>query len=119
MMDKIAKIVGWVLLTAGVLMIVWTLYASYNIFTGKAVIPEIFQLAAEESQAPAAQGKIPTSPTDIQEEMGKMIKEQLQGFLPTDTLPKLLNLTVWSVLAFILIFGGTQLSSLGIKLLRK
>jgi len=119
MMDKIAKIVGWVLLTAGVLMIVWTLYASYNIFTGKAVILEIFQSATEESQAPAAQGKIPTSPADIQEEMGKMIREQLQGFLPTDTLPKLLNLAVWSMLAFILIFGGTQLSGLGIKLLRK
>jgi len=100
-------------------MIVWTLFSSYNIFTGKAVIPEIFQLAAKESQAPATQGKIPTSPADIQEEMGKMIGEQLQGFLPTDTLPKLLNLTVWSILAFILIFGGTQLSGLGIKLLRE
>jgi len=113
------KIFGWILLIAGVLMIVWTLFSSYNIFTGKAVIPEIFQLAAKESQAPATQGKIPTSPADIQEEMGKMIGEQLQGFLPTDTLPKLLNLTVWSILAFILIFGGTQLSGLGIKLLRE
>jgi len=119
MLDKIAKIVGWILLIAGVLVIVWTLYASYNIFTGKAVVPEIFQLTAKESQAPATQGKIPTSPADIQEEMGKMISEQLGGFLPTDMLPKLLNLAVWSMLAFILVFGGTQLSSLGIKLLRK
>ncbi len=65
------KIFGWILLTAGVLIIVLTLFSSYNIFTGKAVIPEIFQLAAKESQAPATQGKIPTSPADIQEEMGK------------------------------------------------
>jgi len=47
-----------------------------------------------------------------------MIGEQLKGMLPVDTLPKILNLAVWSTLAWILIFGGAQISSLGIKLLK-
>jgi hypothetical protein len=48
-----------------------------------------------------------------------MIGEQLKGMVPLDSLPKLLNLAVWSMLAFILIFGGAQIASLGIKLIKK
>jgi hypothetical protein len=107
------KIFGWVLLLAGALIIVWTLYSSYNIFTGEAVIPEIFETVKEEalSQKEGAE--------DLQAQMEKMIGEQLKGLLPTDTIPKMLNLTVWAMLAGILIFGGAQISNLGIKLIKK
>ena len=115
----VAKIFGWILLISGVAIIGWTLYSSYNIFTGKAVVPEIFKMPVEETEAPAAKGGIPTTPTEIQEVMGKMIGEQLKGFLPVDTLPKLLDLAIWSMLTFILISGGGHISSLGIKLLKK
>jgi hypothetical protein len=118
MLDKIAKIFGWVLLIAGILIIVWTLYASYNIFTGKAAVPEIFEMPLE-AEAPVAKGGIPTTQQEIQKELEKMIGEQLKGILPVATLPKLLNLIVWSMLAGILIFGDSQISSLGIKLLKK
>jgi len=47
-----------------------------------------------------------------------MLGEQLKGLLPTDMLPKISNLAIWSILAWILIFGGGQISSLGIKLLK-
>lgn len=118
MMNQAVKIFGWALLVAGVVIIVWTLYSSYNIFTGKTEIPEIFKIEAKEGLAPTT-GKIPTTQAELQKEMEKMIGEQLMGILPVDTVPKLLNLTVWSMLAFILIFGGGQISSLGIKLIKK
>jgi len=51
--------------------------------------------------------------------MEKMIGEQLKGIIPVDTLPKMLNLIVWSILAGLLIFGGAQISNLGIKLIKK
>lgn len=108
------KIFGWVLLIAGVLIIVWTLYSSYNIFTAKAQAPEFFKI---EKAVPAQNSKAGSQ--DIQAQMEKMIGEQLKGILPVDTLPQLLNLTVWSMLAFILITGGGQISSLGIKLIKK
>ena len=116
MVKSAEKIFGWVLLVAGVAIIGWTLMSSYNIFTGKAAAPEIFELPREEVQAPT--GEI-TGIQDIQAEMEKMIGEQLKGILPIDTIPKMLNLAVWSMLAFILIFGGSQISGLGIKLIKK
>jgi len=113
------KIFGWVLLVAGVLIIGWTLYSSFNIFTGKAETPAFFEMPAEEIETPAAKGKVPATPEELQEEMGKMISEQLKGFLPTDTVPKMLNLVVWSMLVGLLIFGGGQIAGLGIKLTKK
>jgi len=109
------KIFGWILLIAGVVIIVWTLYSSYNIFTGKAEIPEIFKIEAGQETSLSTRGET----QDIQAQMEKMIGEQLKGLIPVDTLPKLLNLAAWSILAFILIFGGTQISTLGIKLIKK
>jgi len=107
------KILGWVLLLAGVLVIVWTLYSSYNIFTAKAAIPEIFEMGKEEA-LPKKGGT-----QDLQAQMEEMIGEQLKGLLPTDTIPKMLNLAIWAMLAGILIFGGAQISNLGIKLIKK
>lgn len=105
------RIVGWGLLVAGIVLICWTLYSSYNIFTGKTLAPEVFETPSESALTQAGGG-------DIQAQIEKMIGEQLKGMLPADTLVTFLNLGVWSMLAFILIFGGTQISSLGIKLLR-
>lgn len=107
------KILGWVLLIAGVLIIVWTLHSSYNIFTGEAAVPEIFEMEKEEALSQKG------GTTDIQAQMEQMIGEQLKGILPAGSITKLLNLIIWSMLAFILIFGGTQLASLGIKLIKK
>jgi len=107
------KIFGWVLLAAGIILIGWTLLSTYNIFTGEVAAPEIFKVA-EKEVLPKEEGAL-----DIQAQMEKMISEQLKGILPVDTIPRLLNLIVWSILAGILIFGGAQISSLGIKLLKK
>jgi len=115
----LTKIVGWVTFSAGILIISFALYSSYNIVTAKSSVPEFFKIEEKVTQAPVTQnGKLPTSPEALQQEIGKMIGEQLKGILPVDTIPKILNLAVWSVLAWILIFGGAQISNLGIKLLK-
>jgi hypothetical protein len=119
-MNLASKIFGWVLLLGGVLIISWTLYSSYNIFTAKDEAPEVFKVEKEITRTPVTtQGKHPATPAELQKEMERMVGEQLKSILPPDTLPKFLNLVVWSMLAFILIFGGTQISSLGIKLIKK
>ena len=119
MRSDLTKIFGWILLVAGVGIIVWTLYSSYNIFTAKAALPEFFKIETKEAALTAPKGKILTSPEEIQKQLAEMIAEQLKGILPTETLTRLLNLLVWSILAGILIFGGGQIASLGIKLLKK
>ena len=123
------KTFGWVLLIAGLTLIGWTLFTSYNVFTAKSQPPEFFKAEVEEDsffststkasvkEVSVGQSKIGSQ--DIQAQLEKMIGEQLKGLLPTDTLPKVLNLTVWSMLAFILISGGGQISGIGIKLMKK
>ena len=103
------KILGLVLLFFGLILICWILYASYNIFTGKTEAPELFSEPKEETVL---------QPEQMAEE--QTMEAQLREALPIDpnALPKTLNLTAWGILAFILIFGGSQIAGLGVKLLK-
>jgi len=55
---------------------------------------------------------------DIQEDMKKMVEEQIKDMIPAEFLSKLFNLISWSILAGLLILGGSRLAGLGIKLIR-
>ncbi len=110
------KVFGWLLLSVGIIIIIWTLYSSYNIFTGQTDMPEIFSSSAESYRGPAeAFGE----GGEISTQMQEMLGEQLKEFIPMNTLPKMLNLSIWTMLAGLLIFGGSQISNLGIKLIKK
>lgn len=120
MNQKLQKFVSWTLLLGGLAIILWSLYSSYNIFTGKTSAPGIFQVEEKESPAPTStKGKTPTTQDELQKEMEKMIEGQLKEIVPAKTLMGLLNLITWSIFVGLLIFGGGQISSLGIKLMRK
>jgi len=108
---KFSKIAGWLLLIAGVSIILWTLYSSYNIFTVEAQVPEIFKM-----EEPTADSQ--TSPGQIEDVIEGLVGEQLKKILPLELLPRLLNLMAWSIFAGIAIFGGSQISNLGIKLIK-
>lgn len=101
------------MLISGIALIAWTLLFSYNVFTAKTQVPEMFKIAAEKA---SSQKEGVTQ--DIQAQLETMMEEQLKGILPADSIPKLLNLIAWSIGAFILIFGGTQVAGLGIKLIK-
>jgi hypothetical protein len=108
------NIVGWVLIIAGIVLIFWTLSSTYKVFTGKGNIPEIFHVS------PTSQEKTAVSQTqDLQTQMQGIIQDQLKGMIPSDTLPKILNLSVWSILAFIFLSAGSHIAGIGIKLLNK
>jgi hypothetical protein len=106
------KIAGWVLVISGIALISWTLYSSFNIFTGKVQSPKVF---TAQSLAGSQGGKS----GDIQAQMEQIMQEQLKGLIPADALPKILNFTAWSLLAFVFIYGGTQVSGIGVNLLNK
>lgn len=110
---NITKIIGWVTFLAGVSIILFTLYSSYNIFTGKMDVPQIFEIE-EKAVTTGIKTGTPKTPEDIS---GAMM-EQLKAIFPTDTISKFLNLSIWMMLAGILIFGGTQVAGLGIKLIK-
>jgi len=114
------KTIGWILFLLGLMIIFYSLYFSYNIFTAKKTAPEIFKI--KEVSIQPAQSVKQTKNQDIQAQMEKMISqqigEQLKAMLPADFLPKLLNLISWSIFAGILILAGSHISSLGIKLIK-
>jgi len=127
---KARKIIGWLLLFVGLIIIFYSLFASYNIFTGNSPGPTVFKMPEKEmvlpqkGEAQALEGQVEedkssSPPFATSREMQEMIGEQLKGMLPVDFIPKLLNLLSWSIMAGILIFAGTQISSLGIKLIKK
>ena len=106
------KIFGWILLISGMVLIIWTLISSYNIFTDKTAAPVVFKSDSGQTTSLGVN-------KDIQAQMEKLVEEQLKKIIPIDILLKFLNLAIWSFSAFIFITGGAQISNLGIKLINK
>ncbi len=105
----IKRILGLILLFVGLIIIFYSLYSSFNIFTAKSAAPEIFKTEIVPSQK---------NGEGLEAQVQQMIGEQLKGMLPANSIPQLLNLISWSIFAGILIFGGTQITTLGIKLIK-
>ena len=106
------KIIGYCLLSIGLIIISWTLFASYKIFTGESKAPEVFSVPLVGKASPSI-----TNSQDPQKIMENIIKNQIGSLLSPDLLPKTMNLISWSILVGILVLGGGQIASLGIKLI--
>ncbi len=109
------KILGYVLLVLGLALIGWTLWQSYDIFTAKSSAPLIFR-----TQPPAQTqtGKVQDIQAQLQAQMNQTIQQQLGQILPAETITKVLNLLSWPILAGVLIFGGSAISGIGVKLIK-
>ena len=107
------KILGWLLLISGILIIFYSLFSSYQIFTGKSPSPEIFKI--EKVILPASL----ETQTEAERIVQELLQKQFQEIIPAGSIPQLLNLISWSILATIFIFGGAQISGLGIRLIKK
>lgn len=105
---KLNKIIGYILLLAGLLLIVAPLYQTYTIFTGKATPPKIFktQVIGTKNQA--------NNPLNLEQQ----VQVAFEKILPIDLINNTLNLICWMILLFIVIFGGGQLANLGIRLVK-
>ncbi len=106
-MDNIHKVIGYILLAAGLLLIIVPLFQTVMIFTGHGNPPQIFKVQGQQSSQPASQ-------FDIQGQ----VQSALEKMLPLDLINYSLNLTNWMVLLFILMFGGGQLANIGTRLIK-
>ncbi|MGB3988292.1 MAG: hypothetical protein WBK67_01200 [Minisyncoccales bacterium] len=107
---------GWVLLSLGVILIIWILYTSYGVFTGGRIAPNIFE---KEEIVSVEKPKVSVDLNDPEIDLNQIMAEQIQSTIPFDAIFDILNLISWSILSFIVIFGGSKISGLGIKLLKK
>lgn len=106
----VERILGFFFLFLGVGIIVFALFSGYQVFTAKTAPPQIFSMLDQED---------PKTSTGVEGKLQNLLQEQLKGFIPLDTVPKILNLSVWSVFLGLLMFGGGQISGIGVKLLKK
>jgi hypothetical protein len=101
------KIIGYILLVVGVLLIILPLWQTFNIFTGKAMPAQVF---AKPVSLTVNQN---VSALDIQGQ----IQNALIKILPIDFIDNTLNLATWLLLGWILIYGGGKIAEIGVKLL--
>jgi hypothetical protein len=113
---NVKRTVGWITFFIGILMIIFVIYRSYHIFIGKVPPPEIFKI--QEEKLPSVKKKTTPNSQEIQQEVGEILAEQLKEIFPKESITRLFNLIAWSIFAGVLILGGSQISSLGIKLLK-
>lgn len=111
-------IIGWTLLALGVLILLWAGWSSYEIFTGSRPLPELFENVIKQ---PTDQTDETTSPVDSGENLElaikETLKEQLSNIMPSEFMSKMMNLGSWAILVGILIFVGSKVAIIGIKLL--
>jgi hypothetical protein len=106
-----SKIIGWLTFLAGIIIIGSTIYFTYNVFTGAAATPQIFNfefVAQDTSQA---------EETGLEAGLKRLVTEQLENLIPLDSMSKFADLTAWTVGAWVIISGGGKISELGIRLI--
>lgn len=107
------KILGYVLLIVGLITIFGVALQSYNIFSGKVPAPEVFKIQLENNSVVKN-----SNPLDLQAQLDNLIQKQFKDMIPSDTLPKILNLISFSIFAGILILVGSSVAGIGTKLLK-
>lgn len=125
------QIVGWLLVAVGCLLIIWGVWSSYSIFTGKSPVPVVFSVPGltveqDKSGEPAIIDSKNLSSADVQKQIQKEIQDQMQltvkeqfgKILPPDMIPKTLNLFAWSLFMGILVFAGGRIAGIGAGLLK-
>ena len=108
-MANFNKTIGYILIALGLVLIVWTLWHSYNIFTAKIEAPLVFQ-------TPASLGSFGEG--SLQDQINQAMQKQFNQVLPVASVTKILNLSAWSIFAFILIWAGGIVSGIGVKLIK-
>lgn len=105
---EINKIIGYVLLLVGFLLIAVSLWYTYSIFTGGDNPIQVFESSEVLTIDPDV------LPTDIQGQM----QNALIKVIPLDFINDSLNLMAWLMLMWILIYGGGKIASIGVKLIK-
>jgi len=101
------KVIGYVLLLIGILLIALPLWQTYNIFAGKSLPAQVFIKPI----ALTVNDKVSALDTQGQ------IQNALIKVIPMDFIDNTLNLASWMLLMWILIYGGGKIAEIGVKLL--
>ena len=92
------KILGYILLSVGLLFIMLSAYNIYTVFTGSASAPNMFKIDSIEIPATNNSPAVP--------------------LMSGENFSKLMNLIPWYILMFFFVLAGGKIASLGIQLIK-
>lgn len=125
MVFNYTKLFAWLIIAAGLLMIIWAVFSSYDFFTGRKDFPQVFKPAAEEPLKTSLQKEsvviLPKNETEaqifLQNQAQQMAMESIANLFPAETIFKFMNMASWIAFVSFLVFAGSRISGIGIKLL--
>jgi len=110
------KIIGYSFVFLGVIIILWGLWFSYGIFTGKTPSPELFKIDISKKEIFLPQGTGLNE--QMQNQISSLLQSQLGNLISGDSINKILNLTAWSIFMAILVLACGKISLIGINLIK-
>ncbi len=113
------KAIGSLLLIIGIGIIMYTLFISYEIVSGERSLPDIFPAFLKKEEI-SSQKEISFSKDlkEMEKLQQEMIAEQISKLFPPSYIQRIFNLIAWSIMSAIFIFGGAQLATIGIRLIK-
>lgn len=113
------NIFGWILLVAGLFVVGGAINSSYQYFTAKANFPAVFKISAVASDGTITSGQksVTATQTDVQVQLQQATNKAIADMFPADSVSKLLNAISWSMFAAFLVYAGSKIAEIGIKLI--
>ncbi|HNY36150.1 MAG TPA: hypothetical protein PLD14_00200 [Candidatus Pacearchaeota archaeon] len=110
----IRQFLASVLITAGLFVVFWDITTSYYYFSAQKEFPQVFV-----NNQTTTTGNGATTGTDIQNQIGNIVKDQISQMIPENTVTQLLNMTSWIIFASFMLWAGGKLFGMGSDLLKK
>jgi hypothetical protein len=110
---SVSKILGIFLLFTGLAINFWGIYQVYGVYTQKIEPPIFFEPVSS-----LEKGFVNFSSKNLEQQLQSAIQEQLKKILPSEYIASILNFVAFSILIGLIIFGGTQISYIGVKLIK-
>ncbi len=99
---KDEKVVGYILLAVGVLMIFFSVYSMFVVFTGASAPPSLFNFSDVSLSVPQPEGGSETMQIVSGQDMNRMA-----------------DMGTWYMLMFFVVYAGGKVASLGVNLLKE
>ncbi len=117
---KLDKIIGYVLLAVGILMIVIPIFLIANVLTGKSKPPQVFNVEAPTFDLPLS-GQQLEMPKDIKLPQGFVSQSgsQKMKIIPDEVFNSSLNIGMYYLLMVFIGSSGSKIAGIGIKLIKE
>jgi hypothetical protein len=120
MQITVRNLLAFLFIISGILIVFFDILNTYYYFTAQKEFPQVF---AAPKGTVSSLNEAPTTPTDItgalENQIGNIVKDQIQGLLPENSVSQLLNMSSWMLFASFLLWAGGRLIGLGAGFLKE